>query len=149
MTVLLLTGCVSVAERNSEESAAFLLANRQAAGVVETTAGLQYRVIRSGSGCHPTPESTVTVHYETRRVGHFAPVDSSYRRREPGVYPLPKMIGGWRQGIPEMRVGAKWEFFVPPALGYGEEGWGPVEPNEVLVFIVELLDAEPCSGVAP
>jgi FKBP-type peptidyl-prolyl cis-trans isomerase len=59
------------------------------------------------------------------------------------------MIGGWRQGIPEMRVGAKWEFFVPPTLGYGEQGWGPVEANEVLVFIVELLGAEPCSGVAP
>ena len=90
----------------------------------------------------------MTVHYESRRAGHRSVFDSSYKRGAPSSYPLTRMIPGWGEGIPLMRVGAKWELYIPPELAYGEQGSSPVQPNEVLVFVVELLQAKPCAAPA-
>ena len=136
--------CVGIPDRNANNSKAFLETNALRAEVSETSTGLQYEVVDKGLGCRPRPGSTVEVHYEMRRYSSERVLDSSYQRREPATYPLDQMIRGWAEGIPLMREGATWIFYVPPELAYGRKGSGSIPPNEALVFVVELLDAKTC-----
>lgn len=124
---------------NATEGAAFLASNRTAKGVFTTPSGLQYMVLRQGAGQRPLPTSRVRVHYEGKLLDGTV-FDSSYARSEPAEFGLGQVIAGWTEGVSMMPTGAKYRFWVPSALGYGERGSpGSIGPNATLVFDVELL----------
>ena len=124
---------------------AYLAANAKKPGVVTTASGLQYQVVRAGTGSRPKPTDTVLVHYEGRLVDAAHTVfDSSYQRGQPAAFPLNQVIPAWTEGVQLMPAGSKFRFLVPPALGYGAAGAGGViPPGAVLEFDVELLAVKP------
>jgi len=108
-------------------------------GVITTNSGLQYRVLHPGTGAKPTVNSTVVVHYTGKLVSGLE-FDSSYKRNLPAKFPVDKVISGWTEGLQLMKIGAKYEFIVPPSLAYGKRGAGRIiGPYEILIFEVELL----------
>jgi len=119
---------------------AFMAQNALAAGVQSLPSGVQYKVLKSGpaDGVHPTPEDLVKVNYEGALVNGQV-FDSSYKRGTPITFQLKKLIPGWIEAVQQMRPGDQWMVYVPPALGYGDEQSGPIPPNSVLVFKLELL----------
>lgn len=120
----------------------FLEANGKKADVVTTASGLQYKVIESGNGPRPKATDTVNVHYKGTFLDGKT-FDSSYDRGEPISFPLNRVIAGWTEGVQLMPVGAKYEFYIPPNLAYGERGaGGAIPPNSTLIFVVELLGIE-------
>ncbi|HET8730221.1 MAG TPA: FKBP-type peptidyl-prolyl cis-trans isomerase [Moraxellaceae bacterium] len=121
------------------EGATYLAANAKKPGVKQTASGLQYEVITEGSGPHPTATSVVKVHYEGKLVNGQV-FDSSRQRGQPVEFPLNQVIPGWTEGVQLMSKGGRYRFTVPANLGYGAEGAGPIPPNSVLVFDIELLD---------
>ena len=131
-------------QANMEEGQAFLDENADKDGVEVTDSGLQYQVLESGDegAQSPTLEDTVEVHYKGMlRDGTV--FDSSIERDKPAVFGLKHIIPGWQEALPMMKVGDKWKLFLPPELGYGEQGaGGDIGPNEVLIFEVELLDVK-------
>tara|TARA_B100000408_G_scaffold75320_1_gene57563 strand:+ start:251 stop:955 length:705 start_codon:yes stop_codon:yes gene_type:complete len=106
--------------------------------IKETPTGLQYRVIREGSGGSPTSMDQVQVHYEGRLLDDTI-FDSSYEKDEPAVFRLNRVIKGWTEGLQLMTAGAEFEFFIHPKLGYGQRGNQNIPPNSALIFKVELL----------
>jgi len=132
-----------MAQRNRSEGLAFLERNRSQPGVVTTASGLQYQILRPGSGPRPAAESQVMVHYEGRLLDGTI-FDSSYRRGEPTTFALNGVIAGWTEGVGLMPRGAKYRFWIPAELAYGEQGagGGQIGPNATLSFDVELIDIE-------
>ena len=132
------------AQANLEEGQEFLDENADKDGVEVTDSGLQYQVLESGDegAQSPTLEDTVEVHYKGMlRDGTV--FDSSIERDKPAVFGLKHIIPGWQEALQMMKVGDKWKLFLPPELGYGEQGaGGDIGPNEVLIFEVELLDVK-------
>ncbi len=125
--------------RNAAEGAAFLAGNKASKGVFTTPSGLQYRVLRQGAGPRPRPDSRVRVHYHGTLLDGSV-FDSSYERGPPAEFGLSEVIPGWTEGVAMMPVGAKYRFWIPSTLGYGESGSpGGIGPNATLVFDVELL----------
>jgi len=107
--------------------------------VKTTKSGLQYEVLKEGTGKHPTDKDSVTVHYKGTLLNGET-FDSSYDRGQPVTFPLGNVIPGWTEGVQLMTVGSKYKFYIPAALGYGERGAGvKIGPNSVLTFEVELL----------
>ncbi|HBQ00863.1 MAG TPA: peptidylprolyl isomerase [Gammaproteobacteria bacterium] len=129
----------AMAEANLKSGEAFLAENAKKDGVTVTASGLQYRVITEGAGDAPKATDTVKVHYEGRLISGDV-FDSSIARGEPVSFPLNGVIPGWSEGVQLMKVGSKFEFTIPSALAYGPSGTGPIPPNSVLVFDVELLE---------
>ena len=130
------------AERNRSEGAAFLTANRNNPDVVELPGGLQYRVVKAGTGPVPQATDQVRVHYAGTLIDGTE-FDSSYRRGEPTVLSVGQVIEGWQQALTRMPVGSRWQLFVPSDLAYGHAGAGGViGPDETLIFDVELLGIE-------
>ncbi|AEY00809.1 FKBP-type peptidyl-prolyl cis-trans isomerase FkpA [Oceanimonas sp. GK1] len=134
--------------KNKEEAAAtlkegeeFLKENAKRDGVQVTESGLQYEVLTEGEGDKPAAEDVVTVHY-TGTLVDGTQFDSSVERGEPASFPLNQVIPGWTEGVQLMPVGAKYKFYIPSALAYGETGAGSIPGNAVLIFDVELLDIE-------
>ena len=126
-------------EKNKREGETFLAENSKKEGVVTTPSGLQYRVITEGTGKQPSANSTVTVHYRGKLLDGTE-FDSSYKRGEPATFPLSGVIAGWTEALQLMKVGSKYELFVPANLAYGERGSrGAIPPNATLIFEVELL----------
>lgn len=126
-------------EKIASESKAFLEENAKKEGVKITESGLQYEVIEAGEGEHPAATDTVTVHYRGTLVDGKQ-FDSSYDRGEPTSFPLNRVISGWTEGLQLMKPGAKYRFYIPSELGYGERGAGQsIPPNAALIFDVELL----------
>jgi len=120
----------------------FLDKNSKKTGVKTTASGLQYEVLKEGTGAKPTASDTVKVDYVGTLVNGNK-FDSSIDRGEPAVFPLENVIPGWTEGIQLMAVGSKYKLYIPSALAYGEEGAGGViGPNETLVFEVDLLSIE-------
>jgi len=134
----------AMAEANLKSGEAFLAENAKKDGVTVTASGLQYRVITEGAGDAPKATDTVKVHYEGRLISGDI-FDSSIARGEPVSFPLNGVIRGWSEGVQLMKVGSKFEFTIPSALAYGPSGTGPIPPNSVLVFDVELLEINPAN----
>lgn len=134
----------AMAEANLKLGEAFLAENAKKDGVRVTASGLQHRVITEGAGDSPKASDTVKVHYEGRLISGEI-FDSSIARGEPVSFPLNGVIPGWSEGVQLMKVGSKVEFTIPSALAYGPSGTGPIPPNSVLVFDVELLEINPAN----
>ena len=129
---------------NRAEGNAFLDKNKTVPGVVTTASGLQYQVLRPGSGERPMPTSKVRVNYEGKLLDGTV-FDSSYQRGTPAEFGLDQVIKGWTEGVALMPVGSKYRFWIPGELAYGENGTqgGPIGPNATLTFDVELLTILP------
>lgn len=125
--------------KNLKAGAEYLAKNREKEGVTVTASGLQYRTLVKGAGRKPGATETVKVHYTGRLISGKV-FDSSYTRNQPAVLPLDKVIRGWSEGVQLMNVGSKFEFTIPPDLGYGAQGAGTIPGNSVLIFDVELLE---------
>jgi FKBP-type peptidyl-prolyl cis-trans isomerase FkpA len=106
--------------------------------VTVTKSGLQYEVLKMGTGEKPKASDMVQVNY-VGTLTDGTKFDSSYDRKEPAEFPLDHVIPGWTEGVQLMPVGSKFRFTIPAALAYGEQGAGSIPPNSVLVFDVELL----------
>lgn len=121
------------------EGEAFLAENKKQPGVVTTASGLQYTVLQKGNGRQPKASDTVRCHYEGRLLDGTV-FDSSYRRGVPADFGLRQVISGWTEGVQLMKEGAKYRFFIPYNLAYGEHGAGAdIPPYAALVFDVELI----------
>ena len=129
---------------NAEAGKAFLAKNASEPGVRALPSGLQYQVVKSGpaEGVRPLPGDQIKVHYEGKLLSGEV-FDSSYDRGVPAVMPLDGLIPGWVEALQLMRPGDEWRIFVPAALGYGDEGGGPIPPGATLVFRIELIDVLP------
>lgn len=124
----------------ADPAAAFLAANAKAPGVVTTASGLQYKIVHAGDpkGPSPKPGDAIKVHYEGKLLDGTV-FDSSFARGKPMLAPLGGFVPAWMEALPMMHVGDEWTLYVPPALGYGPEGRGPIPANSVMVFRVQLL----------
>ncbi|MHC8948905.1 FKBP-type peptidyl-prolyl cis-trans isomerase [Sphingobacterium hungaricum] len=116
----------------------FLESNKTKPNIVVTPEGLQYEVLVQGTGANPLATDEVEVHYEGKLIDGTK-FDSSYDRNEPIVLTLNRVIEGWKIGIPLMKVGSKYRFYVPASLGYGERAQGEIPAFSTLIFDVELL----------
>lgn len=115
--------------------------NLKREGVVETDSGLQYKILEKSAGCKPDTDYNITVHYKMLSSNRKQLIDSSYQRGHPSEFKLLKMIKGWREGVPMMKVGESWELYIPPHLAYGSRGSSAVAPNSVLISQIKLIDA--------
>ncbi len=128
------------AEKNKVEGEKFLAANKSKAGIKSTASGLQYEVIKEGTGPKPGPNSQVKVHYLGTLIDGTK-FDSSYDRQKPAEFALNGVIPGWTEALQLMTAGSKYKLFIPSNLAYGDRGTpGPIGPNATLVFEVELLE---------
>ncbi len=126
-------------EENAKAGAAFLAENKTKPGVVTLENGLQYKIIKEGTGNTPKVTDSVSVHYRGTLI-NGKEFDSSYSRGEPTSFPVNRVIPGWTQILQLMKEGAKWQVFIPSELAYGAQGaGGNIGPNSTLVFDIELL----------
>jgi FKBP-type peptidyl-prolyl cis-trans isomerase FklB len=127
--------------QNKMEGDAFFAENTKREGVVTLPSGLQYKVMKEGTGPMPKETDRVKVHYRGKLLGG-PEFDSSYGRGEPSIVPVSGLIAGWKEALRLMPVGSQWKLWIPPQLAYGNEGKGGIGPNATLVFEVELLGIE-------
>jgi FKBP-type peptidyl-prolyl cis-trans isomerase len=128
----------AAASKNAAEGAAFLQQNGQQPGVRTSSTGLQWKVLREGAGPRPGASSVVTVHYKGSLLD--GTVFDSSSAGSPVSFPLNEVIPGWTEGVQLMRAGSRYQFWLPPALAYGERGSPPViGPNQTLAFEIELV----------
>ena len=126
-------------EKNKKEGETFLVENKTKEGVITRPSGLQYKVIKEGTGDMPKPTDTVTTHYSGTLIDGTE-FDSSYRSGQPATFKVNGVIPGWTETLQMMKAGSKWRLFIPPHLAYGERGAGrDIGPNATLIFDVELL----------
>ena len=131
-----------LAEKNKKEGEAFLAENKKKQGVITMPSGLQYKILTDGKGKSPKATDAVTVNYKGTLIDGTE-FDSSYKRGQPATFTVNGVIPGWTEALQLMREGSKWQLFVPSNLAYGERGaGGPIGPNAVLIFEVELLSVK-------
>ena len=127
---------------NSKEGTAFLAANKSKEGVVTLPSGLQYKILKAGTGPKPTASDTVVCNYSGTLISGKE-FDSSYKRGQPATFPVSGVIKGWTEALQLMPVGSKWQLFIPSDLAYGERGaGGDIGPDSTLIFEVELLSIQ-------
>lgn len=127
-------------QTNREKGESYLVENGKKEGVVTLPSGLQYQVLKEGTGKKPKATDQVRCHYEGMLVDGTL-FDSSVQRGEPAVFGLNQVIKGWTEGVQLMQEGAKYRFYIPYQLGYGEQGAGQqIPPYSALVFDVELIE---------
>jgi len=139
-----------VAEKNKKAGEAFLAENKSKPGVKtlevtlpdSTKAEMQYKVITEGTGAIPKSNDTVTVNYRGTLIDGKE-FDSSAKHGQPGKFMVNRVVKGWTEALERMKVGSKWEVFIPSALAYGDRGNPNIEPGSTLIFEVELLTIEP------
>jgi FKBP-type peptidyl-prolyl cis-trans isomerase len=127
------------AEKNAGDGQKFLSENKSKEGVKTTATGLQYKVMKEGNGAQPKASDTVTVNYRGT-LTDGTEFDSSYKRNQPASFPVGGVIKGWTEALQLMKVGSKYQLFIPPDLAYGKDGRPGIPPNSVLIFEVELMD---------
>jgi peptidylprolyl isomerase/FKBP-type peptidyl-prolyl cis-trans isomerase FklB len=145
---LALAGCHKNLPDQSSQAQAFLAQNAKAPGIQTLPSGLQYKVVKSGpaDGLRPQLGDEVKVNYEGKLIDGQV-FDSSYERGVPAAMPLRGLIKGWQEALQLMRPGDEWILYVPPNLGYGEEGaGGQIPPGAALIFRIELLGVLPAEG---
>ena len=132
-----------IGKKNKAEGEAFLTENKKKEGVKTLLSGLQYKVIKAGTGKKPKSTDTVTAHYRGTLI-NGTEFDSSYKRGQPATFPVSGgMIPGWTEALQLMEEGAKWQLFIPPNLAYGEQGAGrDIGPNATLIFEIELVSIQ-------
>jgi len=123
---------------NRERGEAYLKSNAEKDGVQVTESGLQFSVLTPADGPKPKATDEVTVHYRGTLIDGTE-FDSSYSRKQPATFRADQVIDGWREALPLMQEGARWELFIPARLAYGKRGAGKIPPMSALVFEVELL----------
>lgn len=128
-------------EKNKADGAAFLKENAKSKAIYTTKSGLQYKIVKKGEGKKPTVNSTVKVNY-TGTLIDGKKFDSSYDRGMPAEFPVGAVIPGWTEGLQLMNEGAKYIFYIPYNLAYGEQMAGDIPPGSTLVFEVELLEVK-------
>lgn len=137
------------AQKNAAAGEKFLAENKSKPGVKTTASGLQYKVLKEGNGPIPKPSDTVVTNYRGTLI-NGTEFDSSYKRNEPATFPVGGVIKGWTEALQLMKVGSKYQLFVPASLAYGERGAGQdIGPNETLIFEVELLKIQPPATPTP
>jgi FKBP-type peptidyl-prolyl cis-trans isomerase len=150
VAALALGGCKDhkKAAENLSAGQTFLAENAKKPGVKTLPDGVQYEVVRSGpaTGLRPKKGDLLKVHYEGKLTTGEV-FDSSFERGAPAVMELDQLIPAWMEVIPMMRPGDEWRLYVPPEQGYGENGAGPIPPNSVLVFRIELIDVLPVKAI--
>ena len=136
-----------VAADQSKASKAFLEKNAKAPGVIVLPDGLQYKIVSSGpeTGLKPHLRDEVKVNYEGKLLDGTV-FDSSYERGQPAAMPLNGLVKAWQEALQKMRPGDVWMLYVPPELGYGAEGQGPIPGGAVLIFKIELIDVLAAPG---
>lgn len=135
-------------EKNAVEGKKFLEENKKKEGVKTTASGLQYKVVKDGAGPTPKETDTVKVNYKGTTIDGTE-FDSSFKRGQPAEFPVNRVIKGWTEGLQLMKVGSKYQLFVPADLAYGERGAGAdIGPNAMLIFDVELVSITP-AGATP
>ena len=129
-------------KENKAAGAAFMEENKDKEGVKTLDNGIQYIVLKEGTGKSPEKSDKVKCHYKGMTIDGEV-FDSSYKRGEPAAFKLDEVIKGWTETIPKMKTGGKWKIFIPADLAYGNQGAGKViEPGSTLIFEVELLSIE-------
>ncbi len=136
------------AEKNKKEGEAFLAANKKKDGVITMASGLQYKIIKKGSGKTPKATDSVTVNYVGTLIDGTE-FDSSYKRGQPVTFNVNGVIPGWTEALQLMKEGSKWQLFLPANLAYGERGAPGIAPNSVLIFEVELISVNKESAPSP
>ena len=126
------------AAKNVAAGKAFLEANKSKEGVKVLPSGLQYKILKAGTGKSPTAEDTVRTHYSGKLIDGTE-FDSSIKRGKPAEFPVKGVIKGWTEALQLMKEGGKWQLFIPPDLAYGERGNRSIPGNSTLIFEVELL----------
>lgn len=126
-------------EKMSAEGAKFLALNSMKEGVVSLPSGLQYKIIKEGTGAKPNATDKVKTHYTGTLIDGTV-FDSSIKRGQPAVFPVNGVIKGWVQALQLMPVGSKWELYIPHYLAYGERGNQSIPPYAALVFQIELIE---------
>ncbi|MGH8228343.1 MAG: FKBP-type peptidyl-prolyl cis-trans isomerase [Steroidobacteraceae bacterium] len=144
---LLVASRANVATRNKAAARKFLAANAKRKGVKTIASGLQYRIIKAGSGASPHATDTVTVNYRGTLLDGTV-FDSSYDRGMPATFPVDHVIQGWKEALVLMKPGSKWELYIPPQLAYGDDSPPPIPPGSLLKFEVELLKVQPAGTAA-
>jgi FKBP-type peptidyl-prolyl cis-trans isomerase FklB len=130
------------AKKNAAEGEKFLAENKKKPGVKTTASGLEYKVLKEGNGAQPKATDMVTVNYRGTLI-NGTEFDSSYKRGETATFPLNGVIKGWIEGLQLMKVGSKYQLFIPADLAYGEAGRPGIPPNSTLIFEVDLLGVKP------
>lgn len=128
-------------EKNLKAGEEFLTANRKKEGVKTLASGLQYKVMKAGTGKIPKATDKVKVHYKGTFIDGKV-FDSSIERNEPAIFGVREVIPGWTEALQLMKIGEKWQLFIPAKLAYGESGRPGIAPNSVLIFEIELLGIE-------
>jgi FKBP-type peptidyl-prolyl cis-trans isomerase FklB len=136
-------------QKNAAAGQKFLAENKTKPGVKTTASGLQYKVLKEGTGPSPKETDTVVTNYRGTLI-NGTEFDSSYKRNEPVTFPVNGVIKGWTEALQLMKKGSKYQLFVPAELAYGPRGAGQdIGPNETLIFEVELVDIKPASAAPP
>jgi peptidylprolyl isomerase/FKBP-type peptidyl-prolyl cis-trans isomerase FklB len=137
------------AAQNLRAAEFFMTSNARAEGVRSLPSGVQYKIIRSGppGGVQPDRNDLVRVDYEGTLTDGTV-FDSSFQKGQPAVFTVGDVVPGWTAALQEMRVGDEWLVYVPPELGYGEQGRPRIPPNAVMVFRIKLLEVAPVPGGA-
>ncbi|MGH8294601.1 MAG: FKBP-type peptidyl-prolyl cis-trans isomerase [Steroidobacteraceae bacterium] len=131
-----------IGKANHAAAHAFLARNGRKKGVVTTSSGLEYQVLKAGQGSPPTAGDTVTVNYRGTLLDGNE-FDSSYKRGQPATLPVDRVIPGWQEALKMMKPGARWRIFVPPQLAYDLDSPPPIPPGSLLIFDVDLLQVRP------
>ena len=144
MSLVLLTGCGDQEVSSSTDNLPTVTTNLGEAPTIGAPTGdapttLVTKDIIVGTGAEALPTSTMTVHYTLMTWSNGALIESSWNSGSPATFPLANVIVGWQQGIPGMKVGGRRLLVIPPDLGYGAQGGGPIGPNETLVFVVDAI----------
>ena len=144
LSLVLLTGCGDTEVSATADNLPTVTANTGEAPTIGAPSGtppttLESKDIIVGTGAEVAATSTITFHYTLMTWSNGALIESSWNSGLPTTYPLSQLIVGWQQGIPGMKVGGRRLLVVPPDLGYGAQGSGPVGPNETLIFVMDIV----------